>query len=68
MAIVKEDKREHDVTIARFLTEDGTVPEPPNPAWCLVIDGRTHSTYRVGEELALLEAYFRGGKSGAQAA
>ncbi len=68
MAVVKEDKRPHDVTIARFLTEDGTTPQAPSPAWCLVVDGRTDSTYRVGEERALLEAYFASGAYGSRAA
>lgn len=68
MAVVANDQREHEVTIARFLTESGEVPTAPNPAWCLIVDGRSHSTYRVGEERALLEAYFRAGKDGAKAA
>lgn len=68
MATVQTDHREHDVTIARFLREDGSVPNPPDPAWCLIVDGKTQANFRLGEERALLEAYFRAGKDGAKAA
>lgn len=47
MATVVNDARAHDVTITRFLTESGASPEYPSPAWLLVADGKTHSTYRT---------------------
>jgi len=62
---VVRDLRKCDATIARFLEEDGSVPNPPSPAWCLIVDGKHVANFRLGEERALLEAYFRAAREAA---
>jgi hypothetical protein len=58
-ATVVKDHREEVRTIARFLDEHKEVPKPPSPAWCLIIEGKMVTTFTLGQERDLLEAYFR---------
>ena len=44
--------------IVRYLDKDGNVPQPPNPAWCLLVNGVPKVDYLLGQERMLLEAYF----------
>ncbi len=60
-AVVSVDRRPITCTIARFLNEDNSVPRPPSPAWCLVVDGVMKTTFTLGQERNLLEAFFREG-------
>ena len=62
--IVSVDHRKAQLSIARFLHEDGSVPTPPEPAWCLIVNGKVETTYRLGEERSLIEHYFKAGKDG----
>jgi len=55
------DHRKVSVVIARFLNEANQIPKPPNPAWCLFVDGKLDATFTLGQERDLIEAYFRKG-------
>jgi hypothetical protein len=50
-----------EFVLARFLNRNNEVPKPPNPAWCILVNGAVESVYTLGQERALIEHYFQKG-------
>jgi hypothetical protein len=50
-----------EFVLGRFLNQHNEVPKPPNPAWCILVNGAVETTYALGQERALIEHYFQKG-------
>jgi len=46
-----------EVIIAPVMTDDGKLGDPPQPAYCLIENGRPLAYFRKGEESGLVVAY-----------